>query len=90
MVIPKVEYIDRLCTLCDQQDIEDEHYILMTCLHYLDLGVKFIKEQYHVRPSMHKFQKLLTTTVTSKRELLGLMTFIKLFFKDYNNRLTCS
>ena len=24
---PKVEYIDRLCTLCDQRDIEDEYHI---------------------------------------------------------------
>ena len=37
---------------------------------------------------MHKFQKLLTTTC--KRELFIRMTFIKLVFKDYNNRLTCS
>ena len=37
---PKVEYIDRLCTLCDQRDIEDEYHILMTCPHYLDLSAK--------------------------------------------------
>ena len=24
---PKVEYIDRLCTLCDERDIEDEYHI---------------------------------------------------------------
>ena len=85
---PKVEYIERLCTLCDQGDIEDEYHILMTCPHYLDLRVKFIKKQYYVRPSMHKFQKLLNTTC--KRELFRLMTFIKFVFKDYNNCLTCS
>ena len=61
----------------------------MTCLHYLDLRVKFIKKQYYVRPSMHKFQKLLTTT-TYKRKLFRLMTFIKFVFKDYKGRLTCS
>ena len=26
---PKVEYIDRLCSLCDQRDIEDEYHILL-------------------------------------------------------------
>ena len=36
----------------------------------------------------HTFQKLLTTTC--KRELFRHMTFIKLVYKDYNNRLTCS
>ena len=63
--------------------------ILIGCVHYvIMLRVKFIKKQYYVRPSMHKFQKLLTTTC--KRELFRLMTFIKFVFKDYNNRLTCS
>ena len=57
---PKVEYIDRLCTLCDEQDNEDEYYILMTCPHYLDLRVKFVKKQYYVQLSMHKLKKLLT------------------------------
>ena len=52
----------------------------------IDLRVKFIKKQYYVRSSMYKFQKLLTTTC--KRELFRLMTFIKLFLKDYNNRHT--
>ena len=73
---PKIEYIERLCTLCDQRDIKDVYHILMTCPHYLDLRVKFIKRQYYVRPSTHKFQKLLTTTC--KRKLFKLMTFIKL------------
>ena len=72
----------------DQRYIEDEYHILMTCPHYVDLRVKLIKKQYYIRPSMHKFQKLLTTTC--KRDLFRLMTFIELCFKDYNNRLTCS
>ena len=85
---PKVEYVDKFCTLCDQRDIKDEYHIFMTCPHYLDIRVKFINKQYYVRPSLHRFQKLLTTT--SKRKLFRLMRFIKLVFKDYNNRLTCS
>ena len=63
--------------------------ILIDCVHYvIMLRVQFIKKQYYVRSSMHKFQKLLTTTC--QRELFRLMTFIKFVFKDYNNRLTCS
>ena len=62
----------------------------MTCPHYLDLRVTFIKKQYSVLPSMHTFQKLLTNTCTCKRELIRLIILIKLFFKDYNNRLLCS
>ena len=29
---PKVEYIDRLCTLCDQRDIKDEYHNNMSTL----------------------------------------------------------
>ena len=32
---PKIEYINRLCTLCDERDNEDEYNILLKGLHYL-------------------------------------------------------
>ena len=82
---PKVEYCDRLCTLCEQRDIEDEYHVLMTCPHYKSLRLKFIKKKYYERPSMRKFTNLLTTT--NDCELHRLMTFIKLVLKDYNLRL---
>ena len=41
---PKVEYINRLCALCDNGD---EYLILITCPLYLDLRGKFIKKQYY-------------------------------------------
>ena len=79
---PKVEYCDRLCTLCEQRDIEDKYHVLMTCLHYKSLRLKFIKKKYYERPSIKKFTNLLTTT--NKCELYRLMTFIKLVLKDYS------
>ena len=82
---PKVEYCDRLCTLCEQRDIEDEYHVLMTCPHYKSLRLKFIKKKYYEKPSMRKFTNLLTTT--NDCELHRLMTFIKLVLKDYNLRL---
>ncbi len=84
---PKIDYEQRLCTVCDDRDIEDEYHILMKCEHYADLRIKFVKKYFYIRPSMHKFQKLMTTT--NRRELFRLMTFIKFVFKDYNSRLTC-
>ena len=36
----KVEYCNRLCTLCEQRDIEDEYNVLMTCPHYKSLRLK--------------------------------------------------
>ena len=82
---PKVEYCDRLCTLCEQRAIEDEYHVLMTCPHYKSLRLKFIKKKYYEKPSMRKFTNLLTTT--NDCELHRLMTFIKLVLKDYNLRL---
>ena len=40
---PKVEYCDRLCTLCERRDIEDEYHIILTCPLYKSLRLKFIR-----------------------------------------------
>ncbi len=83
---PKMEYTQRICTLCDSSDIEDEYHILMTCSHYIELRHKYIKQYYYRRPSMLKFKYLLNTT--NKRDRFRLMVYIKLVVKDYNSRLT--
>ena len=84
-VKPKINYHERLCTLCDENDIEDEYHILMKCKYFVNLREKYISKKYYERPSMYKFQKLMNTT---KRELYRLMLFIKCIFKEYNSRLT--
>ena len=76
---PKVEYCDRLCTLCERRDIEDEYHIILPCPHYKSVRLKFIRKEYHERPSMRKFSRLLTTT--NDRDLHKLMKFIKLVLK---------
>ena len=84
-VKPKINYNERLCTLCDENDIEDEYHILMKCKYFVNLREKYISKKYYKRPSMYKFQKLMNTT---KRELYRLILFIKCIFKEYNSRLT--
>ena len=32
---PKVQYIDRKCTLCNDNDIQDEHHIVLKCAYYM-------------------------------------------------------
>ena len=80
---PKINYHERLCTLCDENDIEDEYHILMKCNYFVNLREKYISRKYYKRPSMYKFQKLVNTT---KRELYRLMLFIKCIFKECNSR----
>ena len=65
-VKPKINYHERLCTLCDENDIEDEYHILMKCNYFVNLREKYISKKYYKRPSMYEFQKLMNTT---KREL---------------------
>ena len=84
-VKPKINYHERLCTLCDENDIEHEYHILMKCKYFVYLREKYISKKYYKSPSMYKFQKLMNTT---KRELYRLMLFIKCIFKEYNSRLT--
>ena len=83
---PQISYQERKCTLCGQLDVEDEYHILLKCSQYSGLRAKFIRKQFYVKPSMLKFQKLLTTT--NSKDLQRLMTFIKVIFRDYNSSLT--
>ncbi len=72
---PIIEYKQRKCTLCDEQDIEDEYHILMKCPYFKSLRQKYVKKCYYCKPSMFKFQRLMTTQ--NKRDLYRLMIFIK-------------
>ena len=83
---PQISYQERKCTLCGQLDVEDEYHVLLICSQFSGLQAKFIRKQFYVKPSMLKFQKLLTTT--NSKDLQRLITFIKLIFRDYNSSLT--
>ena len=52
---PKLDYNDRLGTLCESRDIEDDYHIILICTQYSDLRRKYINSYYYVNPSMHKF-----------------------------------
>jgi hypothetical protein len=52
---------DRLCVLCDLNDIGDEYHYLFVCPHFAHARQKFIKRYYSVHPSAFKFQQLFTS-----------------------------
>ena len=83
---PKLEYRDRLCTMCEERDIEDEYHVLMKCTYFSIIRKKYLRSYYSHRPSMFKFQKLLTTD--NKRDLFRLMLYIQIVLKMYNSGLT--
>ena len=80
-VKPKINYCDRLCTLCHKHDIQDEYHALMICSRYESLRKKYLKPYYYKRPSVYKFIQLMNTV--NKREQFRLMIFTKLLMKDF-------
>ena len=82
---PKIEYGNRLCTLCSKIDIQDEYHVLMVCPHYTILRKKYIKAYYYERPSMYKFIQLMKSD--NKRDQFRLMVYANLLIKGFNNTM---
>ena len=56
---PKVQYIDRKCTLCNDNDIQDEYHFVLKCAYYNEVRRKYIKvrsvpEQWSIWPKHDK------------------------------------
>ena len=57
-----IERHNRLCTLCNTRDIEDEHHFFFICQIYSNLRKRYILPYFYKRPSMYKLCMLLNTT----------------------------
>ena len=53
---------NRLCTLCNTRDIEDEYHFFVICPIYSNLRKRYILPYFYKRPSMYKLCMLLNTT----------------------------
>ena len=51
---------NRLCTLCNLGDIEDEFHFILKCPKFSELRIKYIKKYYFNRPSVFKLVQLLS------------------------------
>ena len=53
---PKIQYNDRKCRLCNNNDIQDGYHITCTCMlrctYHNEIRRKTIKWYYHRHPSM--------------------------------------
>ena len=65
---------DRICTLCDTNEIGDEFHYLYKCTHFNDLRSRHLKRRYYTHPNMEKTKQLFN--VTNKKEMLNLAKFI--------------
>ena len=71
---PKVQYIDRKCTLCNDNDIQNEYHIVLKCAYYNKVRKKYIRPYYHRHHSMCKFQELINKN--NKRDTFRLMIYM--------------
>ena len=49
-----LERNQRVCSMCNSNDIEDEFHFILQCPAYNDLRKKFLKQRYYNRPSVFK------------------------------------
>jgi hypothetical protein len=52
---------ERICQLCDSNEIEDEFHFICVCYSYSNIRSLYIKQYYYRRPSMFKLIELLST-----------------------------
>ena len=73
---------ERLCTLCDQNDIGDEYHYILTCK-YPPIArerERLIKRYYYVRPNVLKFNELMSCTKI--KSLTKLAQFVKFIIEN--------
>ncbi len=53
-----IERENRVCTMCNSHELEDEYHFILTCPRYRELRAIYIKRYYVNRPSMFKMTEL--------------------------------
>lgn len=70
----RLERQERICQVCDINEIEDEFHFVLKCKAYKVLRTKYIKRYYYVHTSMFKFLELLQSN--NKGVLINLSKYI--------------
>ena len=66
-----IVYHQRICQMCNMNQIEDEYHFVMSCPLYSQLRKMYIPKFYRVRPSMHKFVILMSSENVKLLNKLG-------------------
>ena len=51
----RIDYEQRYCNFCNENDIEDEYHFVLICPVYSKIRTSSIKPYYRVNPSVNKF-----------------------------------
>ena len=74
-------YEDRLCTLCQTQDIGDEFHYLFICEKFTLERTRYIKEYYYKHPNIFKMTQLFEST--DFKEMLDLAKFAEVLINYF-------
>ena len=79
---------ERLCMLCQSNEIGDEYHYLFVCNLFSEHRVKFLKRHYFRQPNMDKMTQLFNTV--NHKELLNLAKFIKMIIIYFQKLYFCN
>ena len=65
---------DRLCKLCNLNQIETEYHFLLICPFYRDLRLQYIKRYYQTWPNLKKFENLMISK--NKQTIINLSKYL--------------
>ncbi len=71
-----MDWQDRICGLCNLEDLGDEYHYLLKCCHYYNERKDLIKDSSTVSPNTLKMKHLLNGT--DKYELINLAKFVSI------------
>ena len=76
---------ERYCLFCNEHDLEDIFHFVLKCPLYADIRKRYIDKHFFTRPSVLKFNQLLSSE--NERQLKKLAIFIKEAFILRNNSI---
>ena len=77
----RTDRAQRLCTLCDKSEAEDEYHFVIICPSYINLRQMYIHPYYFRKPSVFKFTQLMQNKNMSILKKLG-----KYIYEAFNLR----
>ena len=63
---------ERICELCDKNELEDEFHFLLVCPAYKELRQKYFKKYYYNKPNMIKLIELLNSEKVKILNAIGI------------------
>ena len=78
-----IELDDRKCTICDKNTLGDEFHYLMECHFFKRDRERLLPREYHKRPNILKYRKLLTSC--DERSLHKLALFMGIIIKHFQS-----